>query len=475
LRQAEVCTKAQRIGRPYYSNHSMPLEDLRQPFRVIGGGLAGCEAAWQIARFGLPVDLYEMRPLCRTPAHVTDHLAELVCSNSLKSNDLYHAPGLLKQEMRMLQSVIIAAADSSSVPAGMSLAVDREAFSTGIRDRLERTGLVRIVREEVPAIPDDGINIIATGPLTSDRLAESIREFTHSPYLYYYDAISPIVDADSIDRSIIFSQSRYQAGEGEYLNCPMDKHEYDAFYDGLIQAEVHPMKEFEKAYYFEGCLPIEELARRGRDTLRFGPMKPVGLIDPRTGKRPYAAVQLRQDNLAASHFNLVGFQTSMRFSEQARVLRMIPGLAAAEFVRYGWIHRNTYLNAPQILNDTFQAKENPRIFFAGQLSGVEGYVDSAASGLLAGINAALLALGQPPQTPPPNTALGALAYYISHSDVKHFQPMNISFGLLRDPETQSIRDKKKKKELLVQNALSAIHGFAGNLETFRLGRLPVRY
>lgn len=404
-----------------------------------------------------------MRPVRKTAAHVTGNLAELVCSNSLKSNDLLHAPGLLKQEMRLLDSLIVRAADRSSVPAGMSLSVDREAFASHIEGALETLPNVVIKREEVAEIPRDGINIIATGPLTSESLAASIRDFTQSPYLYYYDALSPILEADSIDRSIVFAASRYGKGEDDYLNCPMNREEYDRFYDALIAAEVHPLKDFEKAVFFEGCLPIEELARRGRDTLRFGPMKPVGLTDPRTGRRPYAVVQLRQDNLAASHYNMVGFQTSMKFPEQARVFRLIPGLQQTEFIRYGWIHRNTYLNAPSVLLDTYQTRTNPSLFFAGQLSGVEGYVDSAASGLLAGLNAALFALGLPQKVPPPVTALGALAHYISHADAKHFQPMNITFGLLVSPEIQSMRDKQRKKELLVQQALDKIREFAESL------------
>lgn len=433
--------------------------------RVIGGGLAGTEAAWQIARLGLNVDLFEMRPIRKTAAHVTGNLAELVCSNSLKSNDPFHAPGLLKQEMRILDSLIIRAADASSVPAGMSLSVDREAFASFIQRELEALPGVTLRREEITEIPADGINIIATGPLTSESLAASIREFTDSPYLYYYDALSPILEADSIDRSIVFAASRYGKGADDYLNCPMNREEYDIFYDALISAEVHPMKDFEKAVFFEGCLPIEELARRGRDTLRFGPMKPVGLSDPRTGRRPYAVVQLRQDNLAASHYNMVGFQTSMKFPEQSRVFRLIPGLQQSEFIRYGWIHRNTYLNAPAVLKDTYQTQANPKLFFAGQLSGVEGYVDSAASGLLAGVNAALLALGMPQQVPPPSTAIGALAHYISHADSRHFQPMNITFGLLVSPEIQCMRDKQRKKELLVDHALEHIRQFAANLQT----------
>ena len=440
--------------------------------RVIGGGLAGSEAAWQIARFGLPVDLYEMRPVRKTPAHVSSGLAELVCSNSLKSNDRLHAPGLLKDEMRILGSLILQAADQSAVPAGMSLAVDREVFSRRVTEAIEHHPYITLRREEVPEIPVDGINIIATGPLTSDSLAESIRRFTRAPYLYYYDAISPIIEAESMNRSIVFPASRYGKGEGDYLNCPMNHQEYDRFFDALISAEVHPLKEFEKAIYFEACLPIEELARRGRDTLRFGPMKPVGLTDPRTGRRPYAVVQLRQDNLAASHFNMVGFQTSMRFSEQARVFRLIPGLQNAEFIRHGWIHRNTYLQAPEILLETYQCKENPRLFFAGQLSGVEGYLDSAASGLLAGINAALQALNLPTRVPPPHSALGALAHYISHAEAKHFQPMNITFGLLRAPELQCIADKQRKKELLVSNALSAARAFAAEIEQIQ-STIPV--
>lgn len=428
--------------------------------RVIGGGLAGCEAAWQIARFGLNVKLYEMRPVRNTPAHLTSNLAELVCSNSLKSNDLLHAPGLLKQEMRILDSMIVRCADESSVPAGMSLSVDREEFSKRIERALSDMPNVEMVRQEITAIPEDGINVVATGPLTSEALAESIRQFTQSPYLYYYDAISPIVDADTIDRAIAFAASRYGKGEGDYLNCPLNQAEYETFYNALMSAEVHPFKEFEKRYYFEGCLPIEELARRGRDTLRFGPMKPVGLFDPRTTRRPYAVVQLRQDNLAASHFNLVGFQTSMKFSEQARVFRLIPGLQNADFVRYGWIHRNTYLNAPQVLRPTYQTRTNPHLFFAGQLSGVEGYVDSAASGLLAGLNAALIALGRAPEVPARETAIGALAHYISHAEAKHFQPMNITFGLLPPLENLSATDRHRKKELLVERALAGIKEFA---------------
>lgn len=431
--------------------------------RVIGGGLAGCEAAWQIACFGLNVKLYEMRPVRNTPAHRTSNLAELVCSNSLKSKDLLHAPGLLKQEMRILDSLIVRCADESSVPAGMSLSVDREEFSKRIERALSEMPNVEMVRQEITAIPEDGINIVATGPLTSEALVESIRQFTQFPYLYYYDAISPIVDADTIDRGIAFAASRYGKGEGDYLNCPLNQAEYETFYNALISAEVHPFKEFEKRYYFEGCLPIEELARRGRDTLRFGPMKPVGLLDPRTTRRPYAVVQLRQDNLAASHFNLVGFQTSMKFSEQARVFRLIPGLQNADFVRYGWIHRNTYLNAPQVLQPTYQTRTNPHLFFAGQLSGVEGYVDSAASGLLAGLNAALIALGHAPEVPPRETAIGALANYISHAEAKHFQPMNITFGLLPPLENLSTTDRHRKKELLVERALASVQEFAARI------------
>jgi methylenetetrahydrofolate--tRNA-(uracil-5-)-methyltransferase len=428
--------------------------------RVIGGGLAGAEAAWQIARHGLNVDLYEMRPVRKTPAHVTDNLAELVCSNSLKSNDLLHAPGLLKEEMRILQSLIISAADQSAVPAGMSLSVDREVFARKIQERLESLPNVRMIREEVTSIPQDGINIIATGPLTSEPLAESIKEFSQSPHLYYYDAISPIIDADSIDRSIVFAASRYGKGNDDYLNCPMSRDQYEEFYDSLLNAETHPLKEFEKAIFFEGCLPIEELARRGKRTLCFGPMKPIGLTDPATGRRPFACVQLRQDNLAASHYNMVGFQTSMRFSEQARVFRMIPGLQNAEFIRYGWIHRNTYLNAPKVLLPTYQTRTSPQLFFAGQLSGVEGYVDSAASGLLAGINAARLMLDLPLHIPPPETAIGALAHYISNADPNHFQPMNITFGLLHAPDLQTIKDKQRKKQLLVDRALASLRKFA---------------
>jgi methylenetetrahydrofolate--tRNA-(uracil-5-)-methyltransferase len=439
--------------------------------RVIGGGLAGTEAAWQIARHGLDVDLYEMRPVRKTPAHVTDNLAELVCSNSLKSNDTFHAPGLLKEEMRILDSLVIHAADQSSVPAGMSLSVDRLLFARNIQEKLEQDPHVRIIREEIIAIPEDGINIIATGPLTSESLAGSIKQFTQSPYLYYYDAISPIIDSDSIDRSIVFAASRYGKGTEDYLNCPLTREQYDNFYDAVIAAETHPLKEFEKAVFFEGCLPIEELARRGRKTLSFGPMKPVGLIDPAKQRRPFAVVQLRQDNVAASHYNMVGFQTSMRFSEQDRVFRMIPGLEKAEFIRYGWIHRNTYLNAPALLLSTYQTKTDPSLFFAGQLSGVEGYVDSAASGLLAGINAARFALGLPSKVPPPSTAMGALAHYIANADPNHFQPMNITFGLLHAADLQTIRDKKRKKELLATRALDSIRQFAEEVSVTHLSRV----
>jgi methylenetetrahydrofolate--tRNA-(uracil-5-)-methyltransferase len=431
--------------------------------RVIGGGLAGAEAAWQIARHGLNVDLYEMRPVRKTAAHVTENFAELVCSNSLKSNDLLHAPGLLKEEMRILQSLIISAADQSAVPAGMSLSVDRDVFARKIQERLENLPNVQVIREEVTEIPQDGINIIATGPLTSEPLAESIKQFSQSPHLYYYDAISPIVDVDSIDRSIVFAASRYGKGNDDYLNCPMSREEYQRFYDALLAAETHPLKEFEKAIFFEGCLPIEELARRGPKTLCFGPMKPIGLTDPATGRRPFACVQLRQDNLAASHYNMVGFQTSMRFSEQARVFRMIPGLQNAEFIRYGWIHRNTYLNAPKILLSTYQTRTNPQLFFAGQLSGVEGYVDSAASGLLAGINAARLALDLTLHVPPPETAIGALAHYISNADPDHFQPMNITFGLLHAPDLQAMKDKQRKKQLLSERALASMRKFEAQI------------
>ncbi|MFS8543234.1 MAG: FADH(2)-oxidizing methylenetetrahydrofolate--tRNA-(uracil(54)-C(5))-methyltransferase TrmFO [Limnochordales bacterium] len=426
---------------------------------VIGGGLAGSEAAWQAASLGVEVDLYEMRPVRQTPVHHTDKLAELVCTNSLGSNQITSASGLLKAEMRALGSLIIAAADANDVPAGAALAVDREQFAAAVSGELARHPRVRIHREEVTSIPEDGIVIIATGPLTSDALAQAIQAFTGEYDLYFYDAASPIVTAESIDWDKGFWASRYGKGEGDdYFNCPLTKEEYDRFYEALITAEVHEGHLKEELKFFEGCMPIEDIAARGKDTLRFGPMKPVGLVDPRTGKRPYAVVQLRKENRAGTLFNLVGFQTRMRWGEQKRVLRLIPALANAEIVRYGVMHRNTFINAPRVLLPTYQMRREPRVFFAGQITGVEGYVESAASGLVAGINAARLARGEKPLTLPEETMMGALAHYITAADPRHFQPMNSNFGLL-PPLAEPPRDKALRKQQMVDRALARLKAF----------------
>ncbi len=367
---------------------------------IVGGGLAGCEAAWQLARRGIGVDLYEMRPLRQTPVHQTGDLAELVCSNSLRGNALDQAAGLLKEEMRRLDSLVVRTADAVKVPAGSALAVDRGLFARRMTEAIAALPLVRLVREEVPRIPDDPVTIVATGPLTSEPLAEAVAAFVGRQHLHFFDAVSPVVEADSIDFDKAFRASRYDKGGDDYLNCPMDEAEYRAFYAALTGAESASVKDFEKELFFEGCLPVEVIGSRGVDTLRFGPMKPVGLRDPRTGQRPYAVVQLRQDNLAASHWSIVGFQTQLKWGEQKRVFQMIPGLARAEFVRYGMIHRNTYVNAPLTLEPTFETRKRQGLFFAGQMSGVEGYVESAASGLIAGLGAFERARGREPQGPP---------------------------------------------------------------------------
>ena len=427
---------------------------------IVGGGLAGSEAAWQLARRGIGVDLYEMRPVRATPVHQTGDLAELVCSNSLRGNALDQAAGLLKEEMRRMGSLVIAVADDVRVPAGSALAVDRARFARRITEAVERLPQVRIVREEVPRIPDAPVAIVATGPLTSDALAAEVAAFVGQSHLYFYDAVSPVVEAETIDFARTFRASRYGKGGDDYVNCPLDEAEYDAFYQALTTAECAELHAFEHEFFFEGCLPVEVIASRGRDTLLFGPMKPVGLVDPRTGRRPFAVVQLRQDNLAASHFSVVGFQTQLKWGEQKRVLRMIPGLGGAEFVRMGMIHRNTYVNAPSTLEPTFETRTRAGLFFAGQMSGVEGYVESAASGLLAGIGAAFRARGEEPVAFPEDTALGALGRYIARSDPKHYQPTNIAFGLL--PELpQRIRDKAKRRRAVSERAL-------GSLEAFRV-------
>jgi tRNA:m(5)U-54 methyltransferase len=431
---------------------------------VVGAGLAGSEAAWQIARQGVRVRLYEMRPRKQTPAHHTDKFAELVCSNSLRANELTNAVGILKEEMRQLDSVIIRSADACAVPAGSALAVDRDAFAQRVTDAITGHPLIEVIREEVTEIPD-GIVVIATGPLTSPALSEKLRELTGEEYLYFYDAAAPIVERDSIDFSKVFFASRYGKGEAAYINCPMTKEEFDRFYEALVTAETVPLKEFEKAIYFEGCMPIEVMAKRGKDTIRFGPMKPVGLVDPRTGTEPYAVVQLRQDNAAGTLYNIVGFQTHLKWGEQKRIIRMIPGLENAEIVRYGVMHRNTYLNSPKLLRPTYQFKGRDNLFFAGQITGVEGYVESAASGLIAGINAGRLARGLEPVVFPPETAMGSVARYITEADPRNFQPMNANFGLF-PPLAQKVRDKRARNLAHAERALAAIREFSQNIHNF---------
>ncbi len=426
---------------------------MREDLVIIGGGLAGAEAAWQAANHGTKVTLYEMRPKTETAAHKTEQLAEIVCSNSLGSNDPLSAPGILKQEMRKLGSLIIKVADEVAVPAGSALAVDREKFAQKITQALSEHPNVRILREEIEDIPEDTVCIIATGPLTSPKLSEAIMQFTRSKNLYFFDAISPIIDTDSLNMERIFRASRYDKGTADYLNCPMDEEAYNLFYDALIKADRVQPKSFENIPYFEGCLPIEVMAERGRQTLAFGPMKPVGLIDPKTGTRPFAVLQLRAENHHGSCYNMVGFQTKLTYPEQKRIFRMIPGLEQAEFLRCGSIHRNTFINVPILLKDTLQLKKQSNIFFAGQLVGVEGYVEAAASGGLAGLNAARLLSNQSLMTPPPTTAHGALLHYITTCEPKHFQPINTNFGLF-PPLDMPIRDKQKKRLAIQERALS---------------------
>ncbi|MBD7907142.1 FADH(2)-oxidizing methylenetetrahydrofolate--tRNA-(uracil(54)-C(5))-methyltransferase TrmFO [Sporosarcina gallistercoris] len=424
---------------------------------VIGAGLAGSEAAWQIASRGVHVRLYEMRPVQQTPAHHTDKFAELVCSNSLRANSLTNAVGVIKEEMRRLDSVIIAAADACSVPAGGALAVDRHEFSAHVTDKVRNHPLVEVVNEEVTEIPE-GITVIATGPLTSPALAEKVRQLTGEEYLYFYDAAAPIVEKDSIDMDKVYLKSRYDKGEAAYLNCPMNEEEFAVFYDALVNAEVAELKEFEKEVYFESCMPVEVLASRGEKTLLFGPMKPVGLEDPKTGKRPKAVVQLRQDDAAGTLYNIVGFQTHMKWGAQKEVLRLIPGLENVEIVRYGVMHRNTFINSPRVLQPTYQLKANPNLFFAGQMTGVEGYVESAGAGLVAGMNAARLALGEEPYVLPNQTALGSMARYITEADSKNFQPMNVNFGLFPDLG-ERVRSKLERAERHSNRALEALDEF----------------
>jgi methylenetetrahydrofolate--tRNA-(uracil-5-)-methyltransferase len=424
---------------------------MRDDIVIIGGGLAGSEAAWQAANRGAKVTLYEMRPKEMTKAHKTGGLAELVCSNSLGSADPLNAPGILKEEMRRLGSLIITSAEQARVPAGSALAVDRDQFSIKITQALESHPNVRILHEEITEIPTDCLCIIATGPLTSDKLSAAIRAVTQSHHLYFFDAISPIIDAESINMDIVFAASRYDKGGADYLNCPMDEAQYNTFYDALMAAEKVQPKEFEKTPYFEACIPIEVMAERGRQTMLFGPLKPVGLEDPRTGKRPTAVIQLRTENVHRTCYNMVGFQTKLTYPEQKRVFRMIPGLEQAEFLRYGSLHRNTFINSPQLLLNSLQFKSRGTLFFAGQLVGVEGYTESAAMGGFAGINAARALAGLPLVTPPATTAHGCLVGHVASSDPKHFQPMNTNYGLF-PPLAQPTRDKEKKRQLIAQRA-----------------------
>jgi len=448
-----------------------------KPIKIIGAGLAGSEAAWQCARRGVTVELFEMRPVRSTPAHQTGDFAELVCSNSLKSNSDNTAPWLLKEEMRRAGSLLMDIARECAVPAGHALAVDRVTFAARVTEAISRESHIAIRREEVTRINEDEITIIATGPLTSESLAAEIARLTadrtvnstaSNPHLYFYDSISPIVEAESIDMARVYMAARYDKGTADYINCPMTESEYDRFYDALLAAQSVEEKDWEKLNYFEGCLPIEEIARRGRDTLRFGPMKPVGLKDPRTGKMPHAVVQLRQENLRADSYNLVGFQNHLKFGEQARLLRLIPGLENARFLRYGQIHRNTYINAPTLLDETLRMKTRPNIFFAGQICGVEGYVESIATGLMAGIYASARSLGNVIHVAPCASALGSLTHYVTHADAGNFQPANITFDLL-PPLEKRVRDRGERHRQQCELALRECEGW---LE--RVGQVTAR-
>ncbi len=429
---------------------------------VVGGGLAGCEAAWALAERGFKVSLCEMRPTVRTPAHHTDYLAEIVCSNTFKSTELTTAHGLLKAELRLLGSLLMEAAQVARVPGGTALTVDREAFSREVTDRVSAHENIQIARREIVELPSPAI--VATGPLTSDRLAETIKERLGLDSLAFYDAIAPIVSDESLDHSCLYRRSRYDKGGDDFWNAPLDEEQYDGFISALTEGDQYQAHEFDQVPYFEGCLPIEEMARRGPATLRFGPMKPVGLEDPQTGKRPFAVVQLRQEDKAAQMWNLVGFQTRLKIPEQKRVFRMIPGLAGAEFLRFGSIHRNTYLNTPAALTAHLSAKDDEKLLFAGQLVGVEGYTESLATGLLAGINLARLMEGAAPAIPPQETMLGALLHHVTTADPANFQPMNANFGLL-PPLSERVRDKRRKRELLSERALAVMQAFTERIAT----------
>ncbi|MBF0747127.1 FADH(2)-oxidizing methylenetetrahydrofolate--tRNA-(uracil(54)-C(5))-methyltransferase TrmFO [Gemella sp. 19428wG2_WT2a] len=429
---------------------------------VIGAGLAGSEAAWQIAERGVKVELYEMRPKKMTPAHKTEKFGELVCSNSLRGNDITNGVGLLKEEMRRLNSLIISCADATQVPAGGALAVDRESFSALITEKIKNHPNITVIEEEIKEIPKGGNPVIvATGPLTSDALSEDIKKYTKQTGLYFYDAAAPILEKDSLDMDKVYLKSRYDKGEAAYLNCPMTKEEFEAFYNELINAEVAPLKEFEKEIYFEGCMPFEEMARRGEKTLLFGPMKPVGLEDPKTGERPYAVVQLRQDNAEGTLYNIVGFQTHLKWGEQKRIISMIPGLENANIVRYGVMHRNTYLNSPTLLKRTYQLIEEDNIYFAGQMTGVEGYVESAASGIVAALNAINNQNGKEIIFPT-ETMIGAMANYIVDTTNKNFQPINANFGVIK-PLEERIKDKKEKYTKYAERSLEVLAEFSKNI------------
>lgn len=432
-----------------------------ESIHVIGAGLAGCEAAWQIARQGIKVTLFEMKPHKKTPAHHSDTYAELVCSNSLRSDRLENAVGLLKEELRLLNSLIMDCADKTRVPAGGALAVDRHGFSRMVTEAIHSHPLIEVVHEEVTSLSHDNITIIATGPLTSDALARSINEMLCLDSLFFFDAAAPIVKAESINPDRVFRASRYGKGDDDYINCPMNREEYLAFYDALIHAETAELKDFEDDRIFEGCMPIESMAKRGLDTMRFGPLKPVGLIDPRTGQEPWAVVQLRQDNSAASLYNMVGFQTRLKWGEQKRVFSMIPGLENAEFERYGVMHRNTFINSPRLLDAAYRLRTRKNIFFAGQITGVEGYIESTASGMVAGLNAARQYKGMADLIFPASTAIGALAQYVSNPANTRFQPMNVNFGIM-EPLEQRIRDKKEKYRRMAERAIGLIKEYAGN-------------
>ena len=438
------------------------LSTQRAPLVVVGGGLAGCEAAWQAARRGLEVVLYDMKPARLSPAHISEDLAELVCSNSLRASPIHNAVGLLKQEMRVLGSLILQAADATAVPAGRALAVDRTGFSEYVTRAIEEEPRIELRRELVPELPDDPLVVLATGPLTAPELARDLQRLLGEEYLYFYDAIAPTLYADSIDHSIVFRASRYEEGEGDYLNVPLDAEQYRTFVDALLSAETVPLHKFEKELYFEGCLPIEEIARRGRDTLAYGPMKPVGLVNPRTGKRSHAVVQLRQEDSAGVLFNLVGFQTKLRIGEQKRIFRTLPGLEKAVFARFGSVHRNTYVNAPRRLAPSLELKARKGLYLAGQMAGVEGYVESAALGGLAGTNAARVSLGLPAAQVPRESAHGALLAHLGNASAKDFQPMNVNFGLFppldrsAEPGRPRKLPKRDKHEAMAARGLEAI-------------------